>query len=103
MRALPFGVPKVMVSTVAAGDMRAVVGPKDIIMVPSIVDVAGIAAPRCTPAAGAIAGMLGAEPPVTGQERLRWSGQDDKVIPGHEEGQRNGDETADSQRSSKPR
>ena len=42
MRALPFGVPKVMVSTVADGNVRAFVGPKDIIMMPSIVDVAGI-------------------------------------------------------------
>ena len=72
MRALPFGVPKVMVSTVAAGDMREVVGPKDIIMMPSIVDVAGInriSATVYANAAGAIAGMLGVEPPVIGQER----------------------------------
>ena len=61
-----------MVSTVAAGDMREVVGPKDVIMVPSIVDVAGInriSARVYANAAGAIAGMLGAEPPVIGQER----------------------------------
>ena len=72
MRALPFGVPKVMVSTVAAGDMREVVGPKDIIMMPSIVDVAGInriSATVYANAAGAIAGMLGVEPPVIRQER----------------------------------
>ena len=72
MRALPFGVPKVMVSSVAAGDMRAVVGPKDIIMMPSIVDVAGInriSARVYANAAGAIAGMLGVETPVSGQDR----------------------------------
>ena len=72
MRALPFGVPKVMVSTVAAGDMREVVGPKDIIMMPSIVDVAGInriSARVYANAAGAIAGMLGVEPPVSGQDK----------------------------------
>ena len=42
MRALPVGLPKLMVSTVAGGDVSAYVGVKDIVMVPSIVDVAGI-------------------------------------------------------------
>ena len=42
MRALPVGVPKVMVSTVAAGDTTNYVGIKDVSMIPSVVDVAGI-------------------------------------------------------------
>lgn len=42
MRALPIGVPKVMVSTVASGNTAPYVGASDIIMMPSIVDVAGI-------------------------------------------------------------
>ena len=42
MRALPFGVPKVMVSTVSGGDVSSYAGTKDIVFVPSIVDVAGI-------------------------------------------------------------
>ena len=42
MRALPLGVPKVMVSTVAGGDVSGYVGVSDIVLVPSIVDVAGI-------------------------------------------------------------
>lgn len=42
MRNLPLGVPKVMVSTVAGGDVSGYVGIKDIIMIPSIVDVAGL-------------------------------------------------------------
>ncbi|MCK4924661.1 MAG: Tm-1-like ATP-binding domain-containing protein [Spirochaetes bacterium] len=42
MRALPLGVPKVMVSTAAGGDVSGFVGIKDIVMVPSIVDVSGI-------------------------------------------------------------
>lgn len=42
MRALPMGVPKVMVSTMAGGDVSAYVGSSDIFMYPSIVDVAGI-------------------------------------------------------------
>jgi len=42
MRALPLGFPKVMVSTVAAGNVAPYLGVKDIIMIPSIVDVAGL-------------------------------------------------------------
>jgi uncharacterized protein (UPF0261 family) len=42
MRELPLGVPKVMVSTIAGSDVSAYVGVKDIVMVPSIVDVSGI-------------------------------------------------------------
>lgn len=42
MRALPMGVPKLMVSTVAGADVSAFVGSKDITMIPSIVDVSGL-------------------------------------------------------------
>lgn len=42
MRALPLGVPKVMVSTAAGGDVSGYVETSDIVMIPSIVDVAGI-------------------------------------------------------------
>lgn len=42
MRNLPLGVPKIMVSTVAGGDVSGYVGIKDIVMIPSIVDVAGL-------------------------------------------------------------
>lgn len=42
MRELPFGVPKVMVSTVAGGDVAPYVGVSDIVMIPSVVDVCGI-------------------------------------------------------------
>ena len=42
MRALPIGVPKLMVSTMASGDVSRYVGTSDIIMMPSIVDVAGL-------------------------------------------------------------
>ena len=42
MRALPLGVPKVMVSTMAGGDASGYVGFKDIVMVPSIVDMDGL-------------------------------------------------------------
>lgn len=42
MRELPIGVPKVMVSTVASGNTQPYVGTSDIVMIPSIVDVAGL-------------------------------------------------------------
>ncbi|MGO4836835.1 Tm-1-like ATP-binding domain-containing protein, partial [Rhizobiaceae sp. 2RAB30] len=42
MRALPVGVPKLMVSTVASGDTRAYVGATDVTMMYSVVDIAGI-------------------------------------------------------------
>jgi len=61
MQALPTGVPKLMVSTVAAGDTRPYVGVKDITMMPSVVDVAGInriSVKILSNAAGAIAGMV---------------------------------------------
>jgi uncharacterized protein (UPF0261 family) len=66
MRALPLGVPKVCVSTVAGGDVRPYVETTDIVMVPSITDVAGvnrISRTIFTRAAGAIVGMVNAIPP----------------------------------------
>lgn len=42
MQALPIGIPKLMVSTLASGDVRQWVGDKDILMLNSIVDIAGI-------------------------------------------------------------
>lgn len=42
MRALPLGFPKVMVSTVASGNVSGYIAEKDIVMFPSIVDVAGL-------------------------------------------------------------
>lgn len=62
MRALPIGVPKVMVSTMASGNVSQYVGTSDIIMMPSIVDVAGLNKISKTifkNAVLAIAGMVG--------------------------------------------
>lgn len=42
MRSLPIGMPKVMVSTVASGNVAPYVGPNDIAMMYSVVDVAGL-------------------------------------------------------------
>jgi uncharacterized protein (UPF0261 family) len=67
MRALPIGFPKVMVSTLAAGNVAPYVGTKDIVMMPSIVDVSGINRLSRTlfaRAAGAICGMVETEIPA---------------------------------------
>ncbi len=64
MRGLPIGFPKVMVSTLASGNTAHYVGSKDICMIPSIVDVAGlnrISKTIFTRAAGAICGMVESE------------------------------------------
>ena len=61
MRALPIGFPKLMVSTLASGNTAHYVGTKDIVMMPSIVDVSGlnrISRTIFTRAAGAICGMV---------------------------------------------
>ena len=42
MRSLPFGFPKVMVSTVASRDVREYVGIKDIVMFHSVADILGL-------------------------------------------------------------
>ncbi|HVX43223.1 MAG TPA: Tm-1-like ATP-binding domain-containing protein [Mycobacteriales bacterium] len=66
-RGLPLGVPKVIVSTTASGDTRAYVDVTDLILIPSVVDVAGInriSAPILRNAVGAIVGMCSA-PPVS--------------------------------------
>jgi uncharacterized protein (UPF0261 family) len=61
MQALPVGLPKVMVSTMAAGDVSPYVGVKDITMMYSVVDVAGlnrISQQVFGNAVGAICGMV---------------------------------------------
>jgi uncharacterized protein (UPF0261 family) len=73
MRALPIGVPKVMVSTVASGDTRPYVGCKDITMMYSVVDIAGInriSGRVLANAAGAVIGMMDTEIPSFADRRL---------------------------------
>lgn len=60
MRRLPIGVPKLMVSTLASGDVAPYVGVSDIVMMPAITDMAGlnrISRLVLSQAAGAIVGM----------------------------------------------
>jgi len=61
MRALPIGVPKLMVSTLASGQVRQYVGHKDVLMLNSVVDIAGInriSRRILASAAAAVAGMV---------------------------------------------
>ena len=72
MRALPIGFPKLMVSTLASGHTAQYVGVKDIVMMPSIVDVAGlnrISRQILTRAAGAICGMVEALVPAAATDK----------------------------------
>lgn len=72
MQALPVGVPKLMVSTMAAGDTRDYMGPSDVAMMASVTDVAGInsiSARILANAAAAIAGMVQAPPVELPEQR----------------------------------
>jgi uncharacterized protein (UPF0261 family) len=68
MRSLPYGVPKVIVSTVASGDVRGYVGDSDVTMMFSVADLLGgpnaVTAPVLRGAAAAVAGMVAARRPA---------------------------------------
>ena len=94
MRVLPLGIPKLMVSTLASGQTRPYVGGKDILMLNSVVDIAGInriSRMVLTEAARAMAGMVllsqrpsGPLAPRLGGERARVrgaNGENDSVLP----------------------
>jgi uncharacterized protein (UPF0261 family) len=74
MRALPVGLPKLMVSTVASGNTAAYVGLSDIMLMPSVVDIAGLNSVSrrvLGNAAGAMAGMVQHPiPPLGGKPTL---------------------------------
>ncbi|MEX1115133.1 MAG: Tm-1-like ATP-binding domain-containing protein [Akkermansiaceae bacterium] len=73
MRALPLGFPKLMVSTLAAGNTAHYLGTKDIVMMPSIADIAGLnrlSRVIFSRAAGAICGMVDAKIEVDGSRPL---------------------------------
>jgi uncharacterized protein (UPF0261 family) len=75
MQALPLGVPKVMLSTLASGMVRQFVGDKDIFMLNSVVDIAGInrvSREVLSQAARAMAGLV--------QHSRPDSQQDDKPL-----------------------
>lgn len=72
MRVLPVGFPKLMVSTLASGNTAPYVGVKDIVMMPSVVDVAGLnrlSRKLLAQAAGAICGMVEARVPADAADK----------------------------------
>src|SRR6266853_837355 len=72
MRALPVGVPKLMVSTMAAGNTRDYIGASDIALMASVTDVAGInsiSGRILANAAAAMAGMVNAPQLELGKQR----------------------------------
>jgi uncharacterized protein (UPF0261 family) len=72
MRALPVGVPKLMVSTMASGDIEPYVGPKDIMMLYSVADIEGLnqlSRQVISNAALAMVGMVDTEPDVGADEK----------------------------------
>jgi uncharacterized protein (UPF0261 family)/ABC-type branched-subunit amino acid transport system ATPase component len=74
MRRLAVGVPKVMVSTVASGDVKPYVGPADICMMYSVTDIAGInriSQKVLSNAAHALAGMIAYAGPASEQSDAR--------------------------------
>jgi uncharacterized protein (UPF0261 family) len=71
MRALPLGVPKLMVSTVASGQVQHYVGTRDVMMMYSVVDIAGlnrISRAVLDNAAAAMVGMVRARQSVKATE-----------------------------------
>ena len=84
MRALPIGFPKLMVSTLASGNTAPYVGVKDIVMFPSVVDVAGlnrISRQLLARAAGAICGMVETQPPVAADKPIIVASQFGNTTP----------------------
>ncbi len=84
MRALPVGFPKLMVSTLASGNVAPYVGVKDIVMFPSVVDVAGlnrISRQLLARAAGAICGMVETQPPVAADKPIIVASQFGNTTP----------------------
>jgi uncharacterized protein (UPF0261 family) len=72
MRALPVGLPKLMVSTVASGNVGPYVGPSDICMMYSVTDVAGlnrISRTILANAAHAVAAMASTPPAVEDHDK----------------------------------
>ncbi|MBP6736500.1 MAG: Tm-1-like ATP-binding domain-containing protein [Rhodobacteraceae bacterium] len=72
LRELPYGVPKLMVSTLASGDTAPYVGTSDIVMMPSVTDIAGLnrlSRVVLSNAAHALLGMVTAPKPAVEDDK----------------------------------
>jgi uncharacterized protein (UPF0261 family) len=84
MRALPVGFPKLMVSTLASGNIAPYVGVKDVVMFPAVVDVAGlnrISRVLLARAAGAICGMVETRPVAASDKPILVASQFGNTTP----------------------
>jgi uncharacterized protein (UPF0261 family) len=70
MRALPFGVPKLMVSTLASGQVKPYVGVRDIMMLHSVVDISGLNRISRVVLSNAAHAMIGMVRQAHGQQSL---------------------------------
>ena len=73
MRALPLGVPKFMVSTVASRDMSDLIGTKDITIMHSVIDILGlnpVSEKILSNAAAAVAGMARHTSPIVSKRPI---------------------------------
>ncbi|WP_020619288.1 Tm-1-like ATP-binding domain-containing protein [Paenibacillus daejeonensis] len=72
MRHFPVGFPKVLVSTAASGNTQPIVGTRDVVLIPSVVDVAGVNSISeliYRQAAAAVCGMMEQSPPEQREEK----------------------------------
>lgn len=78
MQALPVGVPKLIVSTMAAGDTRPYVGESDIAMLYPVVDIAGLNRLSRQVLGNAAAAMAGMAHAARGSDARAMAGGDDE-------------------------
>ena len=79
MRFLPFGIPKLMVSTLASGQVRPYVGVRDVMMMHSVVDISGLNRISRTVLENAVAAMTGMIRAPRPQE-TNGPGEKDRVV-----------------------
>ena len=80
MRALPFGVPKLMVSTLASGQVQPYVGTRDVMMMYSVVDISGLNRISRAVLDNAAAAMIGMVQASASQERERPESDDKPLV-----------------------
>ena len=80
MRALPFGVPKIMVSTLASGQVKPYVGVRDIMMLNSVVDICGLNRISRTVLANAACAMAGMTRAFRGAARQGMGAADKPLV-----------------------
>ncbi len=80
MRGLPFGIPKLMVSTLASGQVRQWVGVRDILMMHSVVDISGLNRISRTVLSNAAHAMIGMVQGQASGDRAQSAGADRPLV-----------------------